>query len=332
MNVLNPGKVNEYLHLVDTQQFGRKRVLSVYIAEFDKYSIIFDCGTSFDVKKVLRYIKKNNISLTSVKYIVPSHYHFDHMGGIMKIYDEIKKFNPDVKIVSSQLTMEKYNNFENEPHFLRSKKTFDFLMGELKEINEYALKIIEPIEDFGDNLENFKVIDSFRLNEKEVKFTMIKTPGHSPDHACSLMIINNEIDFIFLGEALGLKNHPTKLVTIPSSAAPDFNYNDYMSSVKKLKNLYPLNVGFSHFGMVIGRENIREIMDEHETLMRDFRKMVIRYYSENPETKYILDKILPKMVLRTDLREGYEDNPVLIKLFLGVIYGMMMDLGYRKTR
>ena len=36
------------------------------------------------------------------------------------------------------------------------------------------------------------------------------------------------------------------------------------------------------------------------------------------------------MVIRTDVRKGYEDNPILVKLFIGVIYGMMMDLGYRK--
>ena len=168
------------------------------------------------------------------------------------------------------------------------------------------------------------------MNEKEVKFAIIKTPRHSPDHVCSLLIIDNEIDFVFLGEALGHKNHPTKLITIPNSAAPDFNYNDYMSYVKKLKNLYPLIVGFNHFGMVIGRENIREIMNEHESLMKEFRSMVIRYYHEKPETKYVFNKIFPYMKLRTDLGEGYEDNTALVKLFLSVFYSMMMDLGYRK--
>jgi len=64
--------------------------------------------------------------------------------------------------------------------------------------------------------------------------------------------------------------------------------------------------------------------------LKDFKKNVIKYYNEKPETKYIPNKIFPDMVIRTDVRKGYEDNPILVKLFIGVIYGMMMDLGYRK--
>jgi len=41
------GKINNYLHLVDINQFKKKRVFSVFIAEFDEYSVILDCGCGF---------------------------------------------------------------------------------------------------------------------------------------------------------------------------------------------------------------------------------------------------------------------------------------------
>ncbi|HEC38160.1 hypothetical protein LCGC14_0871690 [marine sediment metagenome] len=156
---INSGKINEYLHLVDVNQFQQKRGLSVYITEFDNYSVIFDCGTSLEVRNILRYMRRNNISLASVKYIVVSHYHFDHIGGVWKLYDEIKKLNPTVKIISSPLTMKKYNNYENERSYMMSKKVFSVLIGELKQIEESAFKIINPSENFGNNLEPLGIVD-----------------------------------------------------------------------------------------------------------------------------------------------------------------------------
>ena len=171
---INSGKINNYIHLVDVNQFQQKTSLSVYIAEFDNYSIIFDCGTSLEVRNLLRYMKRNNISLTSVKYIVVSHYHFDHMGGVWKLYEIIKKHNPSVKILSSILTMKKFNNFENERSYMMSKKAFDFLVGELRQIEETAFKLINPNKRFGDTIDSLDIVDTFKLKGKEFKLAAIK--------------------------------------------------------------------------------------------------------------------------------------------------------------
>jgi len=38
--------------------------------------------------------------------------------------------------------------------------------------------------------------------------------------------------------------------------------------------------------------------------------------------------MMPMLITRTDL--AIEDNPVFNGIALGIVYGMMMDLGYRK--
>ena len=58
---LKSGKVNEYLHHIDVKAYGRSRMLSVFLGEFDDGCIMIDCGSSLDIKKGLKYFKKNGI-------------------------------------------------------------------------------------------------------------------------------------------------------------------------------------------------------------------------------------------------------------------------------
>jgi len=49
-----------------------------------------------------------------------------------------------------------------------------------------------------------------------------------------------------------------------------------------------------------------------------------------PETKHINEKIFNFLKARMKSRTGYKDNTIIVKLILSVVYGMMMDIGYRK--
>ena len=327
----NPGKVNEYLHLIDIKQHGFPNTFSVFLAEFNNGVVIIDCGTSKDVRKLLRYMKENNISLDSVKYVIASHHHFDHSGGLWKLYDEIKKYNPRLKIISSLETMNMLNNFENEQHFVRSRETWPILMGKLKKIEEDAFKIINSDEYYKKEGESSNIIDTFTLNDSEVGLAILETPGHAPGHISPLFIKNDSVDFIYFGEALGSLNHSKKLETLPSSAAPDFNYKNYMTSLKKIKELTPFSGGFAHFGFVSGLENVHAIIDDNEYITKDFRQRIIKLYREKPETKYIFDKLTPIAIPRVeiDVDEDSQIYQTLIKFMVTVVYGMMMDLGYR---
>ncbi|MFX1573600.1 MAG: MBL fold metallo-hydrolase [Promethearchaeota archaeon] len=101
---LNSGKINEYLHHIDANAYRLSRMLSVFLAEFDDGAVLFDYGSSLDIKKILKYFKKNDIPLSSFKYLVTSHHHFDHIGGIWKLYEELKRYDPEVKILTNCIT------------------------------------------------------------------------------------------------------------------------------------------------------------------------------------------------------------------------------------
>ncbi|MHA2283503.1 MAG: MBL fold metallo-hydrolase [Promethearchaeota archaeon] len=324
---LKSGKVNEYLHHIDVKAYGRPRMLSVFLCEFDENeSILIDCGSSLDIKSGLKYFKKNDIKLSSFKHIIPTHHHFDHIGGAWKLYEEIKKYNPNVKILTNQITKELLNDFKL--HLQRGMRTYGNLVGVMKPISDEAFKIIEPIQNFNIKAINLEVIDKFHVNGSEVKLAIFKTPGHTPDHQCPALIKDGSIDFIQYGESAGTIYHESKLLSMPTSMPIYYNHEKYMEILDKLIDSIPLNAGFAHFGLVSGKNSIKELLTEHRTFMKQFREEIIQFYSEKPETKYVLNKVSPLLFTRTDL--SMEHNPVLNGISLGIVYGMMTSLGYRK--
>ena len=210
--LIESGKINDYLHHVDLREFGAKRILSSFICEFDDDVIFLDCGTSLNIKTLLRYVKKSDtIDLSKVKYLIPSHHHFDHAGGMWLLYEKVKEFNPDVKILTNETTKELLNNYSI--HLARAKRTFGNAIGKMKKIEESAFEIINPTENFSNILNSFKIFDIFQKDGSEIKMAILKTPGHTPDHQCPLFIKDGKIDFIFLGEAAGTLFHSTQLLS-----------------------------------------------------------------------------------------------------------------------
>ena len=320
--IIETTKVNDYLHHIDLKAYGIPRQLSVYLAEFNNATILFDCGSSLDSKKIIRYCNKKRIPLSSFKYLITSHHHFDHNGGQFILYDELKKHNPNVKILTNSKTKELLNNFND--HLNRAKRTYGNLTGTMKQIEDEAFKIIEPSLKFNVNIEP---IDVFKINDTDVKLVIYKTPGHTPDHVCPAFIRNGKLEFIFWGKAVGTIYHSSKLVTMPTSMPIYYNHEDYMNSLSNLKKLKAEKAGFGHFGVIDGIDNVSTIMNEHEVFMKKFRQKIIDIYAEKPETKYVFEKVLPYLTPRTDL--PIDSNSIFKNIALGIVYGMMMDLGYR---
>jgi glyoxylase-like metal-dependent hydrolase (beta-lactamase superfamily II) len=323
---LTSGKVNEYLHHLDVKAYGTTRMLSCFIGEFDECSILIDCGSSLNIKSVLQYVKQNGIDLSSFKYLIPSQHHFDHAGGFWKLHEELKKFNPEVKILTNKMTQELLNNYDL--HLKRGMRTYGNLVGTMKAIGEEAFKIITPDNKYENGIQSMNIIDEFYINNSQIELAILKTPGHTPDHQCPVLIKDGEIDFIQYGEAAGTIYHETKLVTMPTSMPIYYNHEKYMETLDKLINLNPLNAGFPHFGFVSGKKNIKTLIEEHRELMKEFCDKITQYFNEKPETKYVLNKIMPFLLPRTDL--SMEKSPVLMGIALGIVYGMMTSLGYRK--
>ncbi len=324
--ITKSGKINDYIHHIDLNAFGKKRFLSSYMAKFDNFSVILDCGTSFEIENLIKYIKKNKIPLSSIKYLITSHHHFDHNGGAWKLYTMLKKYNQKLKIITNSRTKTLLNDYKT--HLKRAKRTFGNLTGNMKPIENNAFLIKEPLDKFDNTSQNLNFIDEFSFKGAKIQLFTLKTPGHTHDHQCPFFVKDKNIDFIFLGEAAGTLYHTSKLLTTPTTIPVYFNYNDYMRSLEELLQMKAKLAGFAHFGVVKEKNKVIQVLNENKCFMKEFRSQVIEYYSEEPKTKYVYDMLMPKLIKRTNL--SHELIPLLKKIILAAIYGMMMDLGYRK--
>lgn len=323
------GKVNDFIHLVDLHEFGMPKVLAAFIGVFDEATVIMDCGSSLEVKRILHYLKKCNIPLSSIKYLIPTHHHFDHAGGMWKLYNELKKHNSEVKILTNDKTKELLNDYE--AHLARAKRTYGDFAGVMRPLEQEAFKIISPSQRFNPSPDDLEVIETFTLNGSEVKLAILETPGHTPDHQSPLFVQNSQIIFLYAGEAAGTIYHSTKLITMPTSMPIYFNYETFMNTLQHLKHLKtPKQLGLTHFGVVNGADNVKFVFEDQTSFLAEFREKVKLYYAEKPETEYIYNKLIPYFAARTDIPGEGETKLALGNIILGVVYGMMMDLGFRK--
>jgi glyoxylase-like metal-dependent hydrolase (beta-lactamase superfamily II) len=313
------GKIQENLYLVDTLQFGVSRITSSFIYWDGETCVLMDVGTSDNVANLFRVIKKLKIPLNHVKGMVLSHYHFDHGGGSLNFYRRMVKKNPDFKIMVPQDTHDKLQNAEQ--HLIAAETTFGDFIGSMRAVPEEAFDIVQkdvdlPI-DFNDGS----------------KLRLVSTSGHSLDHVSPSVIRNGEIKFTFLGEAAGTLFHGNKLVSLPTSM-PNFRYDGYYKSFKKLQALNPECIGFCHFGAIIGRDDVQTFMNEHIEYMERFRNKIQKLYNENPSTRYILENTNEFWSERVDpwFSESKSSKAFFENLKLALTYGMMIDLGLRQVK
>ncbi|MHA2055276.1 MAG: MBL fold metallo-hydrolase [Candidatus Hodarchaeales archaeon] len=313
------GRITSNIHHIDLFQYNAPEISSAFLIKTSEAVCIIDCGTSEDVSQVLKYVKKDlGGSLSQVQYLIPSHHHFDHFGGGWKLWEEVAKRNPDVKILTSELTKEVLQH--PETHMQRAKRTFGEFIGEMKPLPDKAFEIVKPNTSI--YLEGLF---------EEMNFHLLETPGHTLDHISPILSNHDEALFMFVGESAGTLFHSSKLVTLGTSMPPDFNYSKYIESLKKTIMLNPSIIGFGHFGVIYGREESSFILRDNLNFSSIFRDFVKEKFSERNETKYVVDEFI-ELELGKRVDSDHANNPFFRKVVLALVYGQLVDLGLRDPK
>ena len=131
-------------------------------------TVIIDCGEKGDGKEILEYLEEKNI--TSVDYLIITHYDKDHVGGAAKVINNIEVKNvlaPDYEESSDET--EKYQKALNEsgitPQILTSDISFTL---DDAEYTVYAPKQT----DYGENNDNdFSLVTKITHGNNVLLFT-----------------------------------------------------------------------------------------------------------------------------------------------------------------
>lgn len=135
---------------------------------------------------------------------------------------------------------------------------------------------------------------------------------------------------MFAGEAMGTIYTGDRMLSTPTSMPPNFKYDDYMSSMEKLRIMSPELVGLCHFGILSG-DDINIVFDDHVEFMKNFRQSIIKAFNENSSTDYVMSETEYLWKDRIDsMFDGMKGSEAFFgNLRLALTYGVMVDLGFR---
>lgn len=310
------GKITQEIYHLDIKQYNLPRSCSVFLLITPTSIVIMDTGTSDDIHSILEFIE-NQFSLRRVKYLIPSHHHFDHAGGMWKLWQIIKDYNPEVKILTIGRTMRLLQ--DPTTHLERAKRTFGDFIGKMKPLVDVdAYEIVDPDEP----------IRIPGLNQSQ-HFQLVSTPGHTLDHVCPTLFEDGKAKFTYLGEAAGGLLHSQKLLTLPSSMPPEFDFKTYIQSLERLIELKPQNSGYSHAGAVIGHEGVLRALIENKEYSFFFRNFVKDRFLKQGETRFIVEQFIEQELKE---RSDVPMNELYTNYVVAVVYGQLIDLGLKAPK
>lgn len=217
------------------ENLNNEHGLSLYI-EVNNIKILFDTGQSGDFIKNAR---KLNIDLNELDYVIISHSHYDHSGGLRKLVEEYKN---DFKLILG-------DGFFNEKHSL-SEDIYRYLGSPFKEefLKEKNIDT-EYVSDIKYLTEDIIVITDFERN-----------PDY--ENINETMFLKNGDKFVlddFKDEVALAIDTPNGLVVMVGCSHPGI-VNILGTIIKKTgKNIYAL-IGGTHL-MKEDDEKINKIID-----------------------------------------------------------------------
>jgi len=230
-------KINPKLYLVALAPPlpGFDRFIGVWVYTGPP-AFIVDVGPSATSASLLSALE--NIGVRHLDYILLTHIHIDHAGGIADLAASF----PEARIVG---------HGKGLPHLTQPERLWQ---GSLKSLGRTA-------EAYGAirGVASERLLDAAVLDDPSI--AIIPTPGHSPHHISFALD-----DLLFAGEAGGvcLAITPTQTYMRPATP-PRFFLDVTLTSLDRLIALAPPKIAYSHFGMFTGAS----------TLLRSHRQQLL---------------------------------------------------------
>ncbi|MFC1945756.1 MBL fold metallo-hydrolase [Chloroflexota bacterium] len=225
---------------------GIPTVFTVYLIREDGNALV-EPGPAVLVPDILAAAADTGIH--GFKYIFPTHIHQDHAGGLGRLAQVF----PQAEIVVNRQAA----RHAIEPsRLIRSTEMafgvdFADTFGQILPVPEANITVAADG-------------DVFYLGERELR--VFDTPGHAGHH---VVIYDTRTGGLFCGEALGLI-FTTGTPPLPAVAAPSFDLEVYLATMRRLQELRPAVLYYSHGG--IGTEPDKQIpaIIENAQVVGDF--------------------------------------------------------------
>jgi glyoxylase-like metal-dependent hydrolase (beta-lactamase superfamily II) len=230
------------VYCIDTG-FTRPRFDAAYLLVDDGHAAFIDTGTNFAVPRLLAALDALGLAREAVDYVIPTHVHLDHAGGVGRLMRELPRARALV-----------------HPRGLRHMVDPSALYQGALAVYGAAAMAREYGELLGVDPARAEATHegmTLRLGARTLRFA--DTPGHARHHHC---IWDEATQGWFTGDTFGLSYREFDTARgawlLPSATPVQFEPEPLRASVARLLQAKPRSMYLTHYGRVGEVERLAE--------------------------------------------------------------------------
>lgn len=205
---------------------------------------LIDTGTNHSVPTVMELLQQQGLKPEQVKYVMPTHVHLDHAGGVGELMRQLPEAQLAVHPFGSRHMI--------DPSKLQAGATAVY--GEAKFKQDFGELIAVPEERVLEAADGFSV----ELNGR--KLVCLDTPGHARHHYC---VYDEQSQGFFSGDTFGISyrefdNHNGQFIFTPSTPV-QFDPDAWHQTIDRLMSYSPKYMYLTHFGRI---EDLQSVADK----------------------------------------------------------------------
>ncbi len=222
---------------------GYQDFIGTYLLNGDTKAL-FDVGPKASIPGLLSALSQAGVSPAEIGYIILSHIHIDHAGGVGMAVREMK----NARVVVHE---------RGRPHLVDPTVLWK---SSVEVLGQAALNYgsYDPVPD--NRIVSAEEGMHIDLGQGIV-LEIYLTPGHAAHH---LSVFDRKDSVLLAGDSAGVYTNGFLRLTTP----PQFRIGDYMKSLDKMLALHPVKLGYAHFGCY----------DDAVKRLDDIRKKVYLWY------------------------------------------------------
>lgn len=225
------------IYRLDAEMFGTDGVNSPYVVDGTETALV-DTGPASSAPVVADALLSHGIEPGELTYLVPTHAHLDHAGGVGHLAEQF----PDATVLCHETAV---SYLTDERKLERLRRSVERAIGMAEPYGRPTTVDRNRCRTIGDG-------DLIDLGERTLD--VIDAPGHAPHQVC---LFDRDDEVLFSADANGMHLDPAG--HRPTTPPPDFDLEAAIETVQVLREFDPHTVLYAHFGWGTPGEGTAEL-------------------------------------------------------------------------